>query len=403
MVHRFIFSRLQRTALLRPALLSMGLLDELISGFPVVGLPLLRDQLALSYEQIGVLFSVSALSGMILEPIISLLSDRGSKRWWVIGGLLGLAVSFALIGSVRDFGLLLLVFVLYAPSWGAAGGLAQATLIDAAPQESTQTMTRWTLLSSVGDFLSPLVVATVVALHMGWSSLCWLATAIWLGAALVFCFARFPHPNDAVSSTGNADQAPRINIWVGLREGLRDPMLLRWEAIVLITAMLDEIFIGFVALYLHDVLHASQFVIALTLVIQMLGTLLGLVALERFLKRSTVKPQRLLLWLALLVLVAMIAFLSTRSIWFATVSLFVIDLGAAGWYPVAKAEAYARLPGRSGTVRAIAGLGAPFEVALPGIVGFIAGRFGVLAGVVFLGLAPVLVLLLIPWGAKAKR
>jgi len=92
----------------------------------------------------------------------------------------------------------------------------------------------------------------------------------------------------------------------------------------------------------------------------------------------------------------MIGLLTTRSIWFAAVSHFVISLGAVGWYPIAKAEAYARQPARSGTVRAVASLGRPFEVALPGIVGFIAGHFGVLASVGFLGLAPVLILLLAP-------
>jgi hypothetical protein len=39
-------------------------------------------------------------------------------------------------------------------------------------------------------------------------------------------------------------------------------------------------------------------------------------------------------------------------------------------------------------------------VALPAIVGFVAGRFGVLAGVGLLGLASVLILLLIPRNRK---
>jgi predicted MFS family arabinose efflux permease len=400
MAFRFSFSRPQRMALLRPALLSIGLLDEVISGFPVVGLPLLRDQLGLSYEQIGVLFSVSALSGMVLDPIISLLSDHGSKRWWVMGGLLGLAVAFALIGSVHNFGLLLVAFALCDPADGAAVGLSQATLIDAAPQESTRTMTRWTLLSSVGDFLSPLVVAAIAALHMGWSALCWLATALWLGAALVLWLLRFPHPRDGADNAGNAEHAARINVWASMRKALRDPVLLRWAALSIIPTMVDEVFLGFVALYLHDVLQASQETIAVIVAIQMAGALLGLFVLDRFLKRSTIAPHRLLFWLAVLVLVAMIAFLSTRSIWFAALMLFVISFGAAGWYPIAQAQAYTRLPGRSGTVRAIVGLGAPFEVALPGVVGLIAGRFGVLAGVGLLGLAPVLIILLVPWRTK---
>src|SRR5207245_2434001 len=110
---------------------------------------------------------------------------------------------------------------------------------------------------------------------------------------------------------------------------------------------------------------------------------------------------KLLFWLALLVLVGMITFLSIHSILLAIPALFVISVGVSGWYPIAKATAYAQLPGRTGTVRAIISLGAPFEVALPGIIGFVAGRFGVLAGIALLGLAPVLVLLLVPRRGKS--
>jgi hypothetical protein len=94
----------------------------------------------------------------------------------------------------------------------------------------------------------------------------------------------------------------------------------------------------------------------------------------------------------LLTLIAVIGFLSIRSTWIAPLWLFLIGFGASGHYPIAKAEAYTRQPGRSGTVRAIINLGAPFEVALPGI----AGRFGILASLAFLGLAPLLILILIP-------
>jgi len=62
----------------------------------------------------------------------------------------------------------------------------------------------------------------------------------------------------------------------------------------------------------------------------------------------------------------------------------------------AKAEAYFRQPKCSGTVRAIISLGAPFEVTLPGIFGLIADRFGILVSLGFLGLAPLLILILKP-------
>jgi len=378
----------------------MGLLDEVISGFPFVGLPLLRDQFGLSYEQVGVLFGVSALSGMILAPLINLLSDRRSKRWWILAGLLGLVLSFVLMGSAHHFDVLLLAFILYAPAGDAGVGLSQAVLIDQAPQNGTRTMTRWVLMSSIGDVLSPLTVALIVTLHLGWPALCWLGAALWLGATMAIGPQRFPNTHDAAANNNTSSDA---SLWAGLRHALRDPLLLRWAALALIPTMLDEVFLGFVSLYLHDILHASQEAIGLILTFALAGALLSLFALDRLIISMTIPPRRLLLWFVVLGLLGVIGLLTTRSIVLAACALFVISLGAAGWYPIAQAEAYTRLPGRSGTVRAVLSLGAPFEVALPGIVGFIAGRFGLLAGVGFLGLAPLLMLMLLPWRNKKGR
>ncbi len=392
MIQRILFNT-RKISPLRLTLFGTVLLDELITGFPVVGLPLLRDQLGLSYGQIGLLFSVEALSGMIFSPIISLLSDRGSKRWWVIGGSLGLAISLVLMGSTHNFSLLLAAFALSSPAGSAAVGLSQATLIDAAPQESTQTMTRWTLMGSVGDLLSPLTVAAIASLQLGWPALCWLGAAIWSGVALILSLQHFPRPAEVVNDAGTAAS---VKLWAGLREALRDPVLLRWAVLSLIPTMMDEVFLGFVALYLHDVLHASQVIIGVALTVSLLGSLLGLFTLDRAFRKSHISS----VWLALLSLVGVIGFLVTRSIWLATAGLFVVHLGVAGWYPIAKAQAYDRQPGRSGTVRAVIGLGAPFEVVLPGLVGIVAGRFGALAGVGLLGLAPLLILLLVPKSRK---
>ncbi|MGH2510553.1 MAG: MFS transporter, partial [Ktedonobacteraceae bacterium] len=225
-----MFSRLISTrfthsdSLSRSVLLCMGLVDELVAGLPVVALPLLRDRLSLSYTQIGWLFTLGALSGMMLDPFINLFSDRGSKKPWILWGLLILAVAFSVIGSTTNYALLVLAFAIYWPAGGMATGLSEAALIDAAPNASTRTMTRWTLLASIGDFLSPLVVAVFVALHLGWTELCWLATGCWLGAALLLAPLCFP----VRAVTAEVDESEETtSLWARLHEALRDPLLLR--------------------------------------------------------------------------------------------------------------------------------------------------------------------------------
>lgn len=105
---RMLFVHLKHIPVLHVTLLSMGLFDEIISGFSTIGLPLFRDQLGLSYTQIGLIFTVSALIAAILEPLLNLLSDRGSKRYWILGGLLVFMLSFILRANTHAFALLLL-------------------------------------------------------------------------------------------------------------------------------------------------------------------------------------------------------------------------------------------------------------------------------------------------------
>jgi MFS family permease len=385
----FTFSRAKALSVI---LLCLELLDELIVGLLAVALPLLRDQVMLTYAQIGLLFTLSELASVICDPIISLLSDRRSKRWWIISGLVGMSFSFVLIGSAHSFALLLLAFMLSAPCSKAAVGLSQAALIEQASMSNVRTMTRWVLMGNIGDFLGPLTVTLAVTLGAGWSGLCWLAAALWFAVALAALPQRFPR----AQTTSHESEGEQPGLWAGLRMALRDPVLLRWAALATIPTMMDEVFLSFVSLYLHDVLHASQALIGVIIAIDMAGSLIGTLIVGQIVKQGKVRPQRLLIWLALVALFGVAGFLTIHSLWIATLMLFITSLGVMGWYPIAKAAAYDRLPGRSGTVLAVISLGGPFEIALPGIIGFVAARFGLLAALGLLGLAPVLMLLLAP-------
>ena len=390
MHERTRFSRLKQLSLLHITLLSMGMVDEIITGFTIVGLPLLRDQLGLSYTQIGLLFVVQSLASILLDPLLNLLTDRGYKKFWILGGLLILTLSFILRANTRSFIVLLLAFGILFPADEMAVGISQTTLIELNPTQETQAMTRYELLSSIGDFLGPLLVTALVSFRVGWTGLCWLAASIWFVLAIIIGTQRFPR-SDAMSD----DEPTSFMTLLGrLRAALRDTVLLRWVALAAIPTMVDEVFLGFTALYLRDVLHVSQVTIGVIVAIHTFGALLGLFILDRFLlKRST--PHKLLRWLSLLVLVSMVCLLTIHIVWVVTLALFVIGLGASGWYPVANGEAYARMPGHASIVRTVMSLFVAVDVAIPGIVSIIADRYGLLAGLGFLGLAPVLILLLL--------
>ena len=384
--------------------LAIEFLDELTAGFPVVSLPLLRDGLHLSYQQVGVLLSAGPLSSALLEPVILLMSDRWSKPWLLRGALLCMAGGWALAAAAPGFWWLLLAVALEAPATGAALGLGQAALIERFSEGAARAMTRWTITGALGDLASPLAVTALLVLGLGWRQVYWAAAGIWFVMLLIVWFQPFLRqqaiPSIALQKTSDEENGaePSAGLLAGLRAALSDPILLRWAVAEKLCAMVDEIFLGFAALYLRDTRHASASAISLALAIGLMGGLVGLLALDRLLKQHA--GGRLLPWLALLALAGVVGFLAAPALWLAAAALFLFNLSAAGFYPITKAAAYSRWPGRAGTVQAVIALGEPFEIVLPAVVGFLAGQFGVQAAVGFLGLAPLGIVLLAPRQTK---
>ncbi|MGE5333082.1 MAG: MFS transporter [Nitrososphaerota archaeon] len=385
---------------LRGLLLGTALLDELTFGFLVVGLPLARDRFQMTYAQVGLLFTIGAVAAIVIEPVINLASDRVSKRVPILGGMICLVYAFALAGLTSNYALLLLAVALADPAIGTAVGLAQAALVEQRPDAATRTLARWTLLSSVGDLLSPLVVAATAAAGGGWTALALIAAASWFLAAGAMLPLPFPQPAVMPERT---EGLPEQSIWQDLRRAvgaaLRDQTLLRWMGILFMATMVDEVFLGFAGLLLRDRLHATVAAVSLTLALGMIGGMAGLFGLEWTLARHPNQQQmgvRLLPWLALLSLVGIAGLLLAQSLWLAAIALFAIGLGTTSWYPIARAATYDRLPGRAGLARAITGLVTPLELLLPAVVGLLAERLGLVVALGFLGLAPLGVLLLLP-------
>jgi MFS family permease len=385
------------SSFLRRALLGLELLDEFLSGFLVIGLPLIRNDLHLTYAQAGLLFTVGETASMLIEPALSLLSDRGSKRLYVIGGLLCMVAGFALAATAHSFGGMLVAIALIFPANGAAVGLAQAALIDQSPGEASRTMTRWTLMGAAGDLLSPLFVAAWTAAGLRWRPLFGLTAGMWLVPAL--CLWRLPFPRAPAAVGPEGEAGPGLKMI--LKEAAGNARLWRWIAVLVMTGMVDEVFLGFAALYLADDFRAPAPLVSLALGAQMTGSFVGLLLLDRL--HDRINGERLLPGMAVVALAGVLLLLRTRSIGLAGTALLVIGLGTAGWYPIAKAAAYQTLPGRSGTVRALCGLTAPLEAALPALAGLIASRFGILAGVGLLGMAPVGVLIVASSPAARAR
>lgn len=128
----------------------------------------MREELALSYAEIGVLLSVPFFAGALLEPVFGILGDTRFRRAVVLAGGVAFAAALSLAAAAQGFVLLLVAFCTLFPASGAFVSLSQATLMDVDPDGRERNMARWTLAGSVGVVAGPLLVSASVALGCGW-------------------------------------------------------------------------------------------------------------------------------------------------------------------------------------------------------------------------------------------
>lgn len=381
-------------SLLRATLFCLPLVDELVSGVPVLTLPLAREELHFSYAQVGLIFTIADLTGLFVNPALDAVSDHWSKPRLVMGGLLGLALGFALASSSPTFGWLLLAFMIIGATNGAAVGLGGAILIDQDPSASMATTTRWVFLATIGDLLGPLLVAGTVALQGSWRLLMGGGALVWLIVALFLSVQRFTALRTKAPTVDEEDAPMWPTIRTNLRDALHTPRLLRWLLLATLPSLLDEMFLGFAGLFLTDKIGVAPQMISLALVAPTIGGLLSLAWLERGGRRHD--PSRLLGVAALFALIGLFGLVTTTVAWVALLALFLVGMGVLPWYTIAQAQALAALPGRSGTVGALQALFAPVEITAPLLIGLVAEQWGIGVGMTLFLVAPVLVLLLRP-------
>src|SRR5512143_2551569 len=197
-------SKIWRGTLLFIAVLyGVELLDEVIYGLFGAVLPTIKTELALTYTQVGLLFTLPGLISVLGEPLIGLLGDTRHRRALVVGGISATAIGLALIAGAQQYlPLLLAQGIMYVAS-GAYVNLSQATLIDRDPQRAQHTMARWVLLGAVGVTISPLLITAILSAQGSWRAV-FLGTAIVAGlfAGLLFK-QRFDGHDGAAAEVGS--------------------------------------------------------------------------------------------------------------------------------------------------------------------------------------------------------
>jgi FSR family fosmidomycin resistance protein-like MFS transporter len=360
-------TRLTRFVLI---LLLIEFLDEFVFGAREAAWPLIRDDLGLTYAQIGLLLAVPDIIANIIEPFLAVLGDVWRRRVIVLGGGLVFTAALALTAASASFGMLMLSFIALYPASGAFVSLSQATLMDLDPARREHNMARWTFAGSVGVVLGPLALGVGVSLALGWRGVMGLMAG--LSLALVLLGFTMPYPG--------GDPEARFSVrtvFKGVRDAVlsvRRPGVLRWLVLLQFSDLMLDVLLGFLALYLVDVGAATPAQASLAVAVWTGVGLLGDFALIPLLER--VRGLRYLRVSALLELALFPAMLLAPEFWQKLVLLGLIGLFNAGWYAILQAQLYAALPGQSGTALAVKNVSGMVGALIPLTLGLVAQRWG---------------------------
>jgi FSR family fosmidomycin resistance protein-like MFS transporter len=366
-------------------------LDELVFGVGEAAWPLIRNDLALNYFQIGLALSLPGILGNILEPFLFVLGDIWKRRTVILFGGIFFTVSLILTGVSTTFYLLLFSLILFNPSSGAFVSLSQASLMDSEPNRHEQKMARWTFAGSLGVMFGPLLLGGLALMDWGWRPAYWILASF--SALMLFAaFRRLPR----LQTETHDFPSPRAYL-EGLRtvfSALKNRTVLRWLFLLEFSDLMLDILHGFLALYLVDVMNLSAanaaFALAVYTGIGLIGDFLLIPFLERVkgldYLRVSVIVESLLLPL----------FLLSSVLWVKLTLLGFIGLFVVGWYAILKANLFSSMQGQSGTAQALGSISGIIGKLIPLGIGLVAQAYGLQTAMWLLLAGPIALLIGLP-------
>jgi FSR family fosmidomycin resistance protein-like MFS transporter len=393
---RKLLRRLAIPAGLAAFFLAIEFLDELAYGTIGAAWPAIRDDLNLTYGQIGLLVGLPLMLGNIVEPALGLLGDLGHRKQIILAGGVCFLAAMLTMGVSTSFILLMAALILSSPSSGAFVGLSQATLIDLNPDRRELSMARWTLAGSLGVVAGPILLALILSGGGSWRIPFFLFAASALLLTVALAPRRFP------ASPAGEERPNFRGLLSDFWSAIRRREVLRWLVLLALGDLMLDVLLGFIALYGTDVAHVTSATAVLMVAVWSGVGILGNALLIPLLKR--VNPVQYLRISALVMLGLYSAFLLAPWIGIKFLLLAFMGLWNAGWYAIPKARLYAALPGRSGIAMAIDSSFGVLAGGVPLLLGGLAQHFGLAATMWLLIAGPLGLLFLLPRvGSSSKN
>lgn len=366
-------------------------LDELVFGVGETAWPLIRDDLNLSYTQIGLLLSLPGIIAAFIEPFIGILGDVWRRRLLILGGGILFTASLFMTSTSYSFIFLLFSFILFFPSSGAYVSLSQANLMDSDESRHEQNMARWTFAGSLGVVTGPFLLGLFVYLGLGWrGTYALLASLSALSLIVAFRYlpadkknTPFPSFNEVFDGFKSAFQAlKRKEVW-------------RWLLLLEFADLMLDVLFSFLALYFVDVVNVNETQAGIAVTIWLVMGLITDFLFIPYVDKLTDTAQ-FLRRTAMLNLITFIGFMLIPGFIPKIILVILVNLSNTGWYSILQGRLYSSLPGQSASIMAIGAVTTPLAKALPLLIGILADRAGLDIAMWVLLLAPIALLIGLP-------
>lgn len=343
--------------------LVVRLLDEWWAYLPAGTIEDQRLDLGISYAQAGWLLAMLTLGGLVGSPIAAL-ADRGHRRPLAVTGALVLAGGLGAFALGAPYALL----VLAAACMGGASDLVirplESSLADVAGDDLDRQLGRQHLVTWLGDFIGPALLALGAATVIGWQGVFGITAVVFVGFALMLAVTEFPAPVRAGDDDGS--------LWRSARSLVHNREVLLLTAAEFILLPLDEAFLGFaVARAVADGFGAAAQVLAGGVVV---GGICGsLVIARRGLDRRRTAVA--------LVVMSGGAFVAATPIGVVgqTVAMAALGFGTALVWAKVHHRMLTVIPGRSATVPTVVSVLSTPALVFPVMMGAVSDRWSITA------------------------
>lgn len=367
-------------------------IDELVFGVGETAWPLFRNDLHLTYTQIGLLLSLPGIIAAFIEPFIGILGDVWKRRILIVAGGILFTLSLFMTSLSYSFLFLLASFILFFPSSGAFVALSQANLMDSAPARHEQNMARWTFAGSFGVLSGPLLLGLFVYIGLGWrgtyaalasfSALCLLAAVKYL-------------PPDSASGPSFPSLYLVFDGFRAVFQSLKRVEVWRWLLLLEFADLMGDVLFSYLALYFVDVGRATEtqagVAVTVWLAIGLISDFLFIPFIDR--QKDSLKFVRMT---AFLEVFAFSVFLLIPGFIPKLIIVIAVNLFNTGWYPILQGRLYSSLPGQSASLMAIGSVTGPLAKFFPFLIGFLADQFGLQTAMWILLLGPMALFIGLP-------